>query len=83
MKHEMKKLYRSVDDGRVAGTCAGLGEYLSIDPVVIRLAWIALTFMTGLVPGVLAYLVAWIIVPLEPVSHRPGTSHAEVVEATR
>jgi phage shock protein C len=83
MKPDVKRLYRSVDEGRVAGICAGLGEYVSIDPVVIRLGWVAVTVMTGIVPGALAYLVAWIIVPPEPVSSRPVPSASEVVEATR
>jgi len=54
MRSDVKKLYRCVDEGRVAGICAGLGEYVSIDPVVIRLGWVAVTVMTGIVPGALA-----------------------------
>jgi phage shock protein C len=62
-----RKLYRSRTDSRLAGVCGGLGEFFEIDPTLIRLLVVAATMMTGLVPGLIAYLVAWIIVPEEPV----------------
>lgn len=55
----MKRLYRNKDEGMLGGVCAGIGDYLNIDPVIIRLAFLVLIF-TG---GVIAYIVAWIIVP--------------------
>lgn len=57
-----KKLFRSKKDKMVAGICAGIGEYLDMDPTVIRLLWVLLTFMS-LGAGVLAYVIAWIIIP--------------------
>ena len=57
-----KKLYRSKKDKMVAGICAGIGEYLDIDPTVIRLLWVLFTIMS-LGTGVLAYIIAWIIIP--------------------
>ncbi len=76
MSSEYRRLYRSAEDSTIAGVCGGLGSYLKFDPVLVRLLWVAITFMTGLVPGVLAYLVAWIIVPREPLPvtlhHRPS-----------
>lgn len=60
-----KKLYRSRKNYMVAGICGGLGEYFQIDPTIIRLA-VAFTFLLG-GTGLLVYLVAWIIIPLEPV----------------
>jgi phage shock protein C len=66
MTAPIKRLYRSRDDGQIAGVCAGLGEYFNIDPVVLRLAAVAGTFLTGLFPGLLTYLAAWLIVPPEP-----------------
>jgi len=56
-----KKLYRSIDDKKIAGVCGGLGEYFDIDPTIIRLALVALVLVAG--SGVLAYILAWIIVP--------------------
>lgn len=55
----MKRLYRNTEEGKLGGVCAGLGEYLNIDPVIIRLLFLLLIFAGGFV----AYLVAWIIVP--------------------
>jgi phage shock protein C len=56
-----KKLYRTKEDRKIAGVCGGLGEYFDIDPTIIRLLWLALLFAAG--SGVLAYIVAWIIIP--------------------
>lgn len=59
-----KKLYRSVEDKKIAGVCGGLGDYFDIDPTIIRLIWLAMIFAVG--TGVLAYIIAWIIVPEIP-----------------
>ncbi|MBO7547260.1 MAG: PspC domain-containing protein [Bacteroidales bacterium] len=64
-----KKLYR-IREGRVfAGVCSGIGEYLDVDPVIIRLLWLVLVFAFG--GGILAYLIAWIIIPMNPVKLLP------------
>lgn len=59
----MKRLYRSRKDRVIAGVCGGIGDYFEIDPMLIRLVWLLLG-MTG--TGILAYIVAWIIIPEEP-----------------
>jgi phage shock protein C len=60
-----KKLTRSLSDRMFAGVCAGLAEYLGMDPTVIRLIFVLLCFVSG--PGILlAYLIMMIIVPEEP-----------------
>lgn len=61
---ETKKLYRSKKDRVFAGVCGGIGEYLGVDPTVIRLLAVILGF-TG--RGVLAYIVAAILIPENPV----------------
>lgn len=61
-----KKLYRSAHDKKIAGVCGGIGAYLDIDPTLIRLGWIVLTILTGIVPGVIGYLIAAIVMPREP-----------------
>ena len=66
MSQDFKRLYRSSTDSRLAGVWGGLGQYLNFDPVVVRLLWIAITCVTGVLPGLLAYAAAWIVVPLEP-----------------
>ena len=58
----MKKLYLSKDK-KVAGVCGGIAEYFEVDPTVIRLAWIILTIITGVIPGLLAYIVSAIVIP--------------------
>jgi phage shock protein C len=44
--------------------CGGLGEYFDIDPTVIRLAWVLVTVFTGVLPGVVGYLLAIMIMPV-------------------
>lgn len=61
----MKRLFRSRTNRVFAGVCGGLGDYFNVDPVVLRLAWVLVTFFTGIVPGVASYLIAVIIIPLE------------------
>ncbi len=61
---EAKRLYRSRKDKILAGICGGVGKYLDIDPIIIRLIFIVLLLTVG--SGILIYLIAWIIIPLEP-----------------
>ena len=59
-----KRLTRSKTNRSIAGVCGGLGEYLGIDPAVIRLLWvIGCFFSCG--TGILIYLVAALIIPEE------------------
>ncbi len=60
-----KKLYRSNRNRMICGVCAGLAEYFHIDPTVVRLIW-ALATLIGIAPGVIAYLVAAVIIPQSP-----------------
>ena len=63
----MKELKRSRTDRMIAGVCGGIGEYLGIDSNVIRLIWaIVSVFTVG--TGVLAYLIAWLIIPEQALS---------------
>ena len=55
----MKKLYKS-NNRMLCGVCAGLAEYLGIDPTVVRLIWAALG-LTG--TGVLLYIIAALVMP--------------------
>lgn len=59
----MKKLYRSNSDRMIAGVCGGLGEYFSIDPVLIRALFVLLAFMGGF--GVVLYILLSFITPEE------------------
>lgn len=64
MNVEQKKLYRSRSKRMICGVCGGVGEYLNIDPTVIRLLWVVLSFVGF--SGVIAYIIAAIIIPEEP-----------------
>lgn len=59
----MKHLYRSEKNKIFAGIIGGIGEYANIDPIVLRLIWVFVFFATGIVPGLLAYIIAIFIVP--------------------
>ena len=61
----MKKLYRSSADKKLAGVCGGLGKYIGIDPTVIRILFVFLALPGGL-PGILPYILLWLIIPEEP-----------------
>lgn len=54
-------LYRSVKDRKIAGVAGGIGEYLEIDPAIVRLVWLLAILFGG--AGFLAYLIAWIVIP--------------------
>ena len=60
----MKRLYRSRVDRRVAGVCGGLAAYFGIDPVIPRLIWVVFALAAGM--GVLAYIICWLVIPMEP-----------------
>lgn len=60
----MKTLYRSRTNRKVAGVCGGLGKYFDIDPIIIRLIWFLFVLFGG--SGIIVYIIAWIVIPLEP-----------------
>jgi len=64
MSDEVRRLKRSLTDRKVAGVCGGLGDYLDIDPVVFRLLFV-LACLPGGIPGLLAYLICWVVIPEE------------------
>ena len=61
---EVKRLYRSRSDRMVAGVAGGLAQYLNVDPTLVRLGFVVLSLAGG--PGLLLYIVMWIVVPEEP-----------------
>jgi phage shock protein C len=58
---EPKKLYRSNRNKMICGVCAGIGDYINLDPTVVRLLWIIFG-VTGF--GILAYILAAIVMPV-------------------
>jgi len=82
---EKKRLYRSRGDKVLGGVCGGIAEYFNVDPILIRLFFILMFFAEG--AGLLAYIIAWIIIPLQPSIEAEsgaageGESEAEFSEA--
>ena len=62
---EGKKLYRSNTNKMIAGVCGGLGQYLGMDPTLVRLIFALLVFL-GVGSGLVLYIILALIVPLEP-----------------
>lgn len=75
-----KRLMRSRADRKIGGVCAGLAQYLDLDTSLVRILWFFITLACGFFPGVVAYVLAWIIIPEEPelkptvASQQPVTS---------
>lgn len=61
-----KRLVRPRQGRKIAGVCAGLAEYFDLDVTLVRVLWLVVTFFSALVPGLVAYFVAWIVMPEEP-----------------
>jgi phage shock protein PspC (stress-responsive transcriptional regulator) len=59
-----KRIYRSRKDKVIYGVCGGIGHYLDIDPVLVRLIWVLTILLGG--AGILAYIICWILIPREP-----------------
>jgi len=57
----VRRLYKTGDVKMVGGVCNGIAEYFDVDPTIIRLIWVIFIFCGG--GGLLAYLIAWIILP--------------------
>src|SRR5687768_6274696 len=71
----IRRLVRSRTGGKIAGVCAGLADYLDVDVVLVRVAWVVLSIVPGaIIGGVLAYLCAWLVMPeaTEPASAPSG-----------
>jgi len=63
-KKEIKRLVRPKKGRKLAGVCVGIADYLNIDPTVVRVFWILLLIPGGL-PGLLPYLLFWVVMPEE------------------
>ena len=73
----VRRLTRSATDKKIAGVCGGLAEYFTVDVTLVRVVWAVLTIVPGaIVLGVLAYLVAWFIMPADHSRRAAVTSPA-------
>jgi len=64
MKKKVKRLYRSGKEKILGGVCGGIAEYFNVDPTIIRIIWILIVLGYG--AGIIAYIIAWIIIPKNP-----------------
>lgn len=71
-----KKIYRSNTDKMIGGVCGGIAEYFAIDPTIVRLLAIILIFGRGF--GLLAYIIAWVIIPERSALRRRSKSEIEL-----
>lgn len=78
---EPRLLRRSRDDRVIAGVCGGLGRYLGVDPVLIRVAFVVLAIAGG--GGLVLYIVSWILIPEERGGEVLGTARPSSYDATR
>lgn len=61
-----KTLHRSIKNRFIAGVCGGIGEYLGIDPIIVRIIFVLLIFLprwSGFFTMILIYLLLWIVMP--------------------
>jgi phage shock protein C len=72
----MKKLYLSKTDKKIAGVCGGLAEYFQMDSALMRLIIIFIALCTAVVPAIITYIIAALIIP-----HHPSTIVHDVKES--
>ena len=77
-----KRLMRSSTDKKLGGVCAGLAEYLDMDPTLVRVLWVIIGFCAA-GTGILVYFVLWIVLPLAPLPvYAPPSAPAPIVPQT-
>lgn len=65
MENEKKRLTRS-DNKMIGGVCAGIADYLNLDPTVVRVLYVLMIFFAGF--GILLYFILWLVMPKRRVS---------------
>jgi len=66
MMTNTKRVYRSNENKVLAGVFGGLGDYFDIDPTLLRLAYVLLAVASAIVPSVIAYVIAVLVMPIKP-----------------
>jgi phage shock protein C len=54
---------------KIAGVCGGMAEWLGWDPTVVRVLYILVSVLSAAFPGILVYLILWLVIPREPAEH--------------
>ncbi len=63
-----KKLIRSLNQKMLGGVCGGFAEYFDIDVSMVRLIFVALTLISAVLPMIIFYIIAWIVIPQESIA---------------
>ncbi len=58
-----KKIHRSMDNKMIAGVCAGLADYFDVDPTLVRVAYVLLSFLMVGFPGLILYIILAVVIP--------------------
>jgi len=64
--HNSYELRRSRTNARIGGVLGGFAEHFAIDPTILRVGFVLLSFLSAAFPGVLVYILLWIIIPAQP-----------------
>jgi len=64
METRRPRLHRSAKDKIIAGVCGGIAEWLDWDPTIVRLAYVLVSILSAAFPGILIYLILWLVTPL-------------------
>jgi phage shock protein C len=68
-----RRFVRLPNDGKVAGVCAGLAAYFDADVTIVRLVWVILSIIPGvLIGGLVAYVAAWVLTPVAGPQEHPS-----------
>jgi len=60
-----RALRRRRDTEKLAGVCAGLAEYFDVDPTLMRVLYLVASFFTGIVPGLILYVILALVIPTD------------------
>jgi phage shock protein C len=72
-----KKLTRSRTDKKIAGVCGGFANYFELDVTLVRIIWLMLAVFGGW--GILGYLIAWIVMPEEPLPQAAAATSGSAI----
>ncbi|WP_421872718.1 PspC domain-containing protein [Marinoscillum sp.] len=60
-----RRLLRSRTESMLAGVCGGIAKYFDLDPSLVRIGYIVLSVLSAAFPGILVYIILWIVIPEE------------------
>jgi len=61
-----RSLQRSKKDRMIAGVCGGIAESYGWDPTLVRIAYVLVSIISAAFPGILFYIILWVLIPEEP-----------------